>query len=103
MPRPSLRRRVAILGPTPGSESSPSSRRSGRPPAAQGEATRQAASAAGEGPHGPTDTFLPQSASSNQKKPTAPGPAWVPTTAPSIVSTSISACGRTRAASSRSA
>src|SRR5262249_2148206 len=34
------------------------------------------------------------STSSNQKKPTVPGPAWVPTTAPSVVTTSISACGR---------
>jgi hypothetical protein len=34
------------------------------------------------------------SASSNQKKPTVPGPACVPTTAPSVVTISISACGR---------
>ena len=30
----------------------------------------------------------------NQKKPTAPGPAWVPTTAPRFSTSSISACGR---------
>ena len=29
----------------------------------------------------------------NQKKPTAPGPACVPTTAPSVSTSSISACG----------
>src|SRR5215468_6926009 len=34
------------------------------------------------------------SVSSNQKKPTVPGPACVPTTAPSVVTTSMSACGR---------
>ena len=34
------------------------------------------------------------SSSSNQKRPTVPGPACVPTTAPSVVAISICACGR---------
>src|SRR5262249_37172061 len=52
---------------------------------------------AGPGPHPPLP--LP---SSNQKSPSVPGPACAPTTAPSPVTTSIAACGRsarTRASS----
>ena len=41
--------------------------------------------------------------SSNQNRPTVPGPACVPTTAPSDVATSICAFGRTRSTSSTSA
>ena len=51
----------------------------------------------GPGPDGVT------ASSSNQKKPTVPGPACVPTTAPSVVAISICACGRSCSTSSRSA
>ena len=42
----------------------------------------------------PTRDYDVRSSSWNQKKPTAPGPACVPTTAPSVSTSSISACGR---------
>ena len=43
----------------------------------------------------------PRPSSSYQKKPIVPGPACVPTTAPSVVAISILACGRTCSTSSR--
>src|SRR5207244_2693364 len=44
--------------------------------------------------HGQLYCDCRHSLSSNQQKPTVPAPACVPTTAPSVVITSISACGR---------
>jgi hypothetical protein len=41
-----------------------------------------------------SQTQTARSASWNQKKPAAPGPACVPTTAPSVSTSSTSACGR---------
>ena len=118
MPRPSLASRFATVTPMPGRTSSARSSRSGRGVDREGcqrsggstpvkpaavrigvITTTRAGPSIGTYWSGRTGA---DASSVNQKKPTVPGPACVPTTAPSVVTISICAFGRSPATILRS-